>query len=101
MTITRLKLERFTVFETLDFKPSPGIDVLVGANGTGNTRLMKVAYAACDVSKTRTDYAEKLIRVFMPTGGAIGRLVKRRGESSRCAVRTHRQLAAERQGDEP
>ena len=35
MTITRVKLENFTVFENLDLEPSPGINVLVGANGTG------------------------------------------------------------------
>ena len=90
MTITRLKLERFTAFEALDFKPSPGINVLVGANGTGKTHLMKVAYAACDVSKTDIGFAEKIVRVFMPSGGAIGRLVKRRGESSHCSVRIRR-----------
>ena len=90
MTITRLKLERFTAFESLDFAPSPGINVLVGANGTGKTHLMKVAYAACDVSKTDIGFAEKIVRVFMPSGGAIGRLVKRRGESSSCAVRVYR-----------
>ena len=49
MTITRVKLENFTVFESLDLEPSPGINVLVGANGTGKTHLMKVCYAACDV----------------------------------------------------
>ena len=90
MTITRLKLERFTAFESLDFEPSPGVNVLVGANGTGKTHLMKVAYAACDISETRGDFAEKLVRVFMPSGGAIGRLVKRRAESSNCAVGVHR-----------
>ena len=90
MTITRLKLERFTAFEALDFKPSPGINVLVGANGTGKTHLMKVAYAACDVSKTRAGFAEKLIRVFMPTKGVIGRLVKRRKGGSDCNVRVSR-----------
>ena len=90
MTITRLKLERFTAFEALDFRPSPGINVLVGANGTGKTHLMKVAYAACDVSKTGAGFAEKLIRVFMPSGGAIGRLVKRRGAGPSCEVHIHR-----------
>ena len=90
MTITRLKLERFTAFEALDFKLSPGINVLVGANGTGKTHLMKVAYAACDVSKTDIGFAEKIVRVFMPSGGAVGRLVKRRGKSSHCDVRVHR-----------
>ena len=90
MTITRIKLERFTAFEALDLKLSPGVNVFVGANGTGKTHLMKVAYAACDVSKTGTGFAEKLVRVFMPSKGAIGRLVKRRGESSHCGVHIHR-----------
>ena len=90
MTITRLKLERFTAFEALDFEPSPGVNVLVGANGTGKTHLMKVAYAACDVSKTGAGFAEKIVRVFMPSGGAIRRLVKRRGTGASCDVRIHR-----------
>ena len=51
MTITRVKLENFTVFENLDLEPSPGINALVGANGTGKTHLMKVCYAACYISK--------------------------------------------------
>ena len=95
MTITRVKLERFTAFESLDFRPSPGVNVLVGANGTGKTHLMKAAYAACDVSKTGVNYAEKLVRVFMPSGGAIGHLVKRRQGRSECRVgvsRGRRQL---------
>ena len=82
MTITRVKLQRFTAFEDLDFQPSRGINVLVGANGTGKTHLMKVAYAACDVSRTGNDFAAKLTRVFMPSRRSIGRLVKRRGTSS-------------------
>ena len=86
MTITRVKLERFTAFESLDFEPSPGVNVLVGANGTGKTHLMKAAYAACDVSKTGAGFAEKLVRTFMPSGGAIGRLARRRKTSVRCAV---------------
>ena len=90
MTIRRLRLQRFTAFETLDFEPSQGINVLVGANGTGKTHLMKVAYAACDVSKTGNNFAEKLTRVFMPSGLSIGRLVKRRGESSSCVVKVSR-----------
>ena len=90
MTLTRIELERFTAFKRLDFEASPGINVLVGANGTGKTHLMKVAYAACDVSKTDIGFAEKLVRVFMPSGGAIGRLVRRRGTGSSCDVRIHR-----------
>lgn len=90
MAITRLSLHRFTAFEDLEFRPSRGINVLVGANGTGKTHLMKVAYAACDVSKTGDSFAEKLNRVFLPSGRSIGRLVKRRSESSKCRIRIFR-----------
>jgi len=90
MPITRLRLERFTAFEKLDIQLSSGINVLVGANGTGKTHLMKVAYAACDISKTQVDFAEKLVRVFLPSGRALGRLVKRHKASTRGAVEVYR-----------
>ncbi len=77
MTLTRVKLERFTAFDKLDLELSPGINVLVGANGTGKTHLMKACYAACDISKTGESFAEKLTEVFLPSRGSPGRLVKR------------------------
>ena len=90
MEITRLKFERFTAFSQLDFVPSPGINVIVGANGTGKTHLMKVAYAACDVSKTGARFAEKLVRLFLPSGRSLGRLVRRQQGSSRCSLEVYR-----------
>ncbi len=90
MALRRIRLERFTAFENLDLELSPGINVLVGANGTGKTHLMKVAYAACDITKTQQDFAHKLLRVFLPSGWAIGRLVKRRHTSSRCLIEVYR-----------
>ena len=90
MAITRLKFERFTAFSQLDFVPSPGINVIVGANGTGKTHLMKVAYAACDVSKTGARFAEKLVRLFLPSGRSLGRLVRRQQGSSRCSLEVSR-----------
>lgn len=90
MTISAIQLERFTAFQKNRIDFSPGLNVLVGANGTGKTHLMKVAYAACDISKTQADFAEKLVRVFMPSGRAIGRLVKRQKKSTRCAVEVFR-----------
>ena len=77
MTITAIQLERFTTFQKNRIEFSPGLNVFIGANGTGKTHLMKVAYAACDISKTKQDYAEKLIRVFLPSKRSLGRLVKR------------------------
>ena len=84
MALTKIELEHFTAFSNLALELSPGINVLVGANGTGKTHLMKVCYAACDVSKTGAPFAfaEKLVRVFLPLGGALGRLVKRQKVSA-------------------
>ncbi len=77
MTLTRVKLERFTAFKELDLEFSPGINVFVGDNGAGKTHLLKVCYAACDVSKTRTSFADKLIDLFLPSDRVLGRLVYR------------------------
>ena len=90
MTITRIELERFTAFEKLDFHPSPGVNILIGANGTGKTHLMKIAYAACDITKTKQSYGEKIVSSFLPSDGRLGRLVKRVGQSSVANVRISR-----------
>lgn len=75
--LTHIYLEQFTAFKQLNLELNPGINVFIGANGTGKTHLLKVAYAACDITKTGMDFAEKLTRVFLPSGRVIGRLVKR------------------------
>ena len=90
MTLTRLSLERFTAFEKLRLDLSPGVNVFVGANGTGKTHLMKIAYAACDITKSDVGFVDKLVRVFLPSGRAPGRLVKRYGQSTRCVVEVFR-----------
>ena len=89
-TLTRIRLERFTAFRRLDLALSPGVNVFIGANGTGKTHLLKVAYAACDVTRTEKNFAEKLISVFLPSGRAMGRLVKRQPGSVRGAVEVWR-----------
>ena len=77
MTLTRVRLKKFTAFEDFDLELSSGINVLVGANGTGKTHLMKVCYAACEVSKTGESFTDKLVRVFLPSRRSHRRLVKR------------------------
>ena len=84
--LTRIRLERFTAFEHLDLNLSPGINVFIGANGTGKTHLLKVAYSACDFNVIESDiiiperhFREKLTRVFLPYRNDIGRLVKHSG----------------------
>ena len=90
MTLTRIKLERFTAFEKVDIRLSPGINVFIGENGTGKTHLLKVAYAACDITKTKGSLASKLIRTFQPYQQRLGRLVYRTSGSSRAVAEIHR-----------
>ena len=88
--LTKLHCERFTTFDKLTLELSPGINVFIGKNGTGKTHLMKVCYAACDITKSKLSFAEKINRVFLPSGRSIGRLVKRQKASSKCVVEVHR-----------
>lgn len=65
--ITRVELENFTAFAKLDQEFSPGVNILIGENGTGKTHLLKVLYAACAITvgedlDSRLEL--KLIRVF-------------------------------------
>ena len=91
--ITRIKLERFTAFESLELFPSPGINAFLGTNGTGKTHLMKVAYAACDATKPEMRFPDKLARLFLPSNRSIGRLVKRRRAGSNALVEVSWQSA--------
>lgn len=86
MTLTQVKLKRFTAFSDLSLELSPGINVFVGANGTGKTHLMKVCYAACEASRPDVHFMEKLVRVFHPSGRRPGRLVKRQVGRSKAVV---------------
>ncbi len=42
--LNRLHLRNFTVFEDADFEFGPGLNVIVGANGTGKSHVLKVGY---------------------------------------------------------
>ena len=45
MRVNRLAVRNFTVFGEADFKFSPGLNVLIGANGTGKSHVLKVLYS--------------------------------------------------------
>lgn len=92
MSLTRIELRKFTAFSDLELAFSPGINVLVGANGTGKTHLMKVCYAACECSREGKGeyFANKLVRVFLPASQALGRLVHRQQGRSKGMARIYR-----------
>ena len=45
MKVNRLAIRDFTVFGEADFEFSPGLNVLIGANGTGKSHVLKVLYS--------------------------------------------------------
>jgi len=90
--LEKIKFEKFTAFEKLEVEFSPGINVFVGQNGTGKTHILKAAYAACDIAKSKGGFAEKINNVFYPSGKQIGRLVKRSSVSSRGSLKITRRL---------
>ncbi len=85
-TLTRIRIERFTAFEKLDLEIGPGVNVFVGANGTGKTHLLKVAYAACEFTRmtpeslTEVAAHDKLVQIFLPSGDDVGRLMRHPGD---------------------
>jgi len=90
--LKKIKLEKFTVFESLEIKFSSGVNIFIGENGTGKTHILKAAYAACDIAKSKGNFAEKINNVFFPSRKEIGRLVKRSSTPSKGSVEVTRGL---------
>jgi len=94
--IQSIDVERFTLFREIeDLQFSPGINVLIGANATGKSHLMKLLYSvvhtaytaekdqAADESLVSARLKEKLAMVFRPADLQTNRLVhRRRGRGS-------------------
>ncbi|WP_026673778.1 AAA family ATPase [Alkalihalobacterium bogoriense] len=48
MTIKKVCIENFTVFENVEIDFSSGVNIIIGTNGTGKTHLLKSLYALCE-----------------------------------------------------
>ncbi|MGB8453165.1 MAG: AAA family ATPase [Anaerocolumna sp.] len=48
MSLKKISLENFTVFDKMDAEFCDGINVFIGENGTGKTHLLKLLYAFCE-----------------------------------------------------
>ena len=55
MNLKSIKLKNLTVFENLKVDLARGVNIFIGRNGTGKTHLLKAVYAACEVSKIKSD----------------------------------------------
>lgn len=88
--IQKIVAKHFTNFEALRMDFSPGVNILIGENGTGKTHIMKAAYSACCVIDERVNYSfdQKLFNVFLPN--TIGRLVRRTVGRSKGSIAVYR-----------
>ena len=88
-TITRLRLANFTAFDQFDHRFVGGVTIITGANGTGKTHLLKTIYAACAITVgegTQTSFAQKIVNVFKPYEGRVGRLARRMAGSVNASI---------------
>ena len=86
--IDTLELREFTAFKKLKIDFSSKINVIIGANGTGKSQLLKATHAMCvgdskiqSGSSLRKDDVEAdlsrhLTRLFMPLDNKLGRMRK-------------------------
>ena len=81
--IKSLKLKNFTAFTNLEMNFSPGINVIIGENGTGKTQLLKAAYAVYPEQKKLFDmnYEERnemltlrIMQLYLPLDDKLGKL---------------------------
>ncbi len=90
MTISRLELTNFTVFKKASFEFCPGINVLIGENGTGKSHVLKAMYAAQKTARNGDEelfrasqrLLAKLLEVFRPEGRDFHRLIRRGAKNS-------------------
>lgn len=84
MAVNKLVLQRFGPFADAEFDLVPGVNVMLGANGTGKTFAAKAVYAvlkglgdAAPGMAPREAVRAKLAGVFHPDDGDVARLVGR------------------------
>ena len=104
--LKHLHLRSFTVFEDAEFEFGPGLNVIVGANGTGKSHVLKAGYAMLqnisfnilEYKESRTGFLDmpsgpfvldldaKLVSVFQPAPFRDAELVRRNTKSLRATL---------------
>lgn len=99
MNIARCQIANFTVFAKQDIAFCSGVNVLIGANGTGKSHLLKILYAMAQAVPGRSEAKPnstdtfRLYRVlngiFKPEDGEVDSLI--RGENRKTPAIFHLQ----------
>jgi len=77
---TSLALKDFTVFQDFEISFKPGLNVILGGNGTGKTHLLKVLYSLDSVRSHWRDIGEE--KTEGPYGVWLGNVWKRQLQST-------------------
>ncbi len=78
--IEHIEIQDFTVFESLSTELVTGVNLFIGANGTGKTHLLKFLYAFQSAGLKKDlfkDLSSKMYRVFLPKDFLLKRLIRR------------------------
>lgn len=90
--ITRLQLKNFSTFTELAVDFSPGINIVIGENGTGKTQLLKAILALSGpwAHEKNADerLAQKLCRLYLPLSEKVGGL-RRSGSRGKAMLSAH------------
>ena len=87
MKIKRIKFQNYTAFEDQQMEFSPGINVIIGENGTGKTHLMKALYSACQSADKKTSFSHKLVMTMLPDDYKISRLITKKTGNRTAVIR--------------
>lgn len=98
MKISKVEINKFTTFKNAEFDFCPGVNVLIGRNGTGKSHLLKLLYTTLEAARAGQDVesahnafssrlGRKLAGVFRPDEESIGRLVSRTVGRSKASVK--------------
>jgi hypothetical protein len=85
MTLGAVAFLNFTVFEDATFDLCPGVNVLIGTNGTGKTHAMKAMYAILRALEKdlRNTFWTKFGAVFRPDDDDVRRLIRRGSDGAK------------------
>src|SRR3954454_15458538 len=66
MRVTRLQLRDFRSYERGELRPGPGLTVVAGRNGAGQTNLLEALYFACTGRSCKTANEREVVRFGAP-----------------------------------
>lgn len=98
MIIKSLKVENITVLGSSNISFTPGVNIIIGENGTGKTHILKIIYSACRATQAKTSFSYKLTRTMFPDDYKLSQLITKgaRNKTSKIEITASNQLKNEK-----